>query len=162
MFALPRNQRVTDGDEVVSAGAAGEPSRLRQLGSLSIRTFPSTFQHEEASGKASGKASSQSSGFRQANKIEANKIAKERSANGGKDSMTGTAREGRVIGAASGGGAASGHRRVAIWSKGPQVKEVAVHYRQRHVLVNLGAIPSQERSGHTGSDMHMCMCMALA
>ena len=55
--------------------------------------------------------------------------------------MTGTAREGRVIG---GSGASSGHGRVAIWSKGPQDKEFTVHYRQRHVLINLGAIKAQE------------------
>jgi hypothetical protein len=60
--------------------------------------------------------------------------------------MTGTAREGRTIG----GSGNRSTRRLSIWSKGPQQKELTVHYRQRHVLVNLGAIqvresePSQE------------------
>ena len=139
LFALPRNQRVTDGDEVVAKSDAGGKSRLSQLGSLSIRTFPSTYQHDESSGRAS--SSGKASGFRQANKIEAAKIAKERSADGGKDTMTGTAREGRVIG---GSGSTSSSGRVAIWSKGPQDKEFTVHYRQRHVLVNLGAIKAQD------------------
>jgi len=134
LFALPRNQRVTDGDEVVAKGDAGGKSRLCQLGSLSVRTFPSAFQHEEAG------FLKDYSGFRQANKIEAAKIAKERSANGGKDTMTGTAREGRHIG----GSGASASGRVSVWSKGPQDKEFTVHYRQRHVLVNLGAIKAEE------------------
>ena len=140
LFALPRNQRVTDGDEVIAKGDAGEKSRLSQLGSLSIRTFPSTYQHDESSGRAS--SSGKASGFRQANKIEAAKIAKERAKiDGGKDTMTGTAREGRVIG---GSGSTSSSGRVAIWSKGPLDKEFTVHYRQRHVLVNLGAIKAQD------------------
>ena len=54
--------------------------------------------------------------------------------------MTGTAREGRTIG----GSGNRGTRRLHIWSKGAQDKELTVHYRQRHVLINLGAIKERE------------------
>ena len=53
--------------------------------------------------------------------------------------MTGTAREGRTI-----GGSGNQYRRLQVWSKGAQEKELTVHYRKRHVLVNLGAIKVRE------------------
>lgn len=59
---------------------------------------------------------------------------------GGKDTMTGTAREGKTIGQRSNGST----RRLSIWNKGSKDHELTVHYRQRHVLVNLGAMKTQE------------------
>jgi hypothetical protein len=120
LFALPRNQRVDDGDEVAAS------SRLGQLGSLTVRAFPATFSHTEDKW-VDGK----NSAFRQANKIEANKAAKDR----GNDCMTGTAREGRTIGASDDSMSTAGHKKVNIWDKSKTLdKEVTVHYRQRHVL----------------------------
>ena len=83
LFALPRNQRVTDGDEVACT------DRLGQLGSIVVSFKPATFERDEFK-YVNGKDAS----IRQANKVEANKAARER----GKDSMTGTAREGRFVG----------------------------------------------------------------
>lgn len=131
LFALPRNQRVDDGDEVAAS------SRLGQLGSLTVRAFPATFSHTEDKW-VDGK----NSAFRQANKIEANKAAKDR----GNDCMTGTAREGRTIGASDDSMSTAGHKKVNIWDKSKTLdKEVTVHYRQRHVLVRIGAIKEKEK-----------------
>jgi len=45
LFALPRFQRATDGDEVIAKDEASGKSRLSQLGSLTIRTFIASFTH---------------------------------------------------------------------------------------------------------------------
>ena len=47
LFALPRFQRATDGDEVIAKDDASGKSRLSQLGSLTIRTFPAEYKHDE-------------------------------------------------------------------------------------------------------------------
>jgi hypothetical protein len=86
LFALPRNQRRTDGDEVVST------SRFHEIGTVKARFFEASFLRTETMHFA-GKDFT----LRQANKIEARKVANEREKQtGGADSMTGTARQGKA------------------------------------------------------------------
>lgn len=138
LFALPRNQRVTDGDEVAGT------SRLSNLGTVKAVFYEATYSHKEDKYSA-GK----SVDFRQANKIEARKCATKRVAAGdGGDAMTGTARAGRSLGANNDAMSKAGHKRVTVWNKAKDPSgALAVHYRQRHVLEALGAIPSRETRG---------------
>lgn len=134
LMALPRNQRVTDGDEIAGT------SRLSKIGSLTVE-----FKAAEYTRSEDQYVPGKSSDFRQANKIEANKVAKQRMAEGSRDNMTGTARQGRTIGVSDDAMATAGHKRVAIWSKAPAATvALTVHWRQRHVLINLGAIREKE------------------
>ena len=142
LFALPRNQRVTDGDEVAGT------SRLALLGSVQARFYSATYSHEQDqwnSGKSSGTE------FRQANKIEAAKVGRQRAADGGADSMTGTARAGRDLGRSDDSMAHAGHKRVAIWNKSSEpVAQLTVHYRQKHVLQSLGLM--QQKQGKAADE----------
>ena len=140
LMALPRNQRATDGDEVVGT------SRLSSTGSVTVQFKPAAFTHTQEQ-YVPGK----STDFRQANKIEANKANKQRLAEGSKDNMTGTARQGRTIGASDDSMATAGHKRVNIWDKGAVREALTVHYRQRHVLLNLGVWREKEAVASEGA-----------
>ena len=139
LFALPRYQRTTDGDEVVSG-------RLRKIGAIECRFLQATYSHQEQqwSGGSGGGGGSGGEAFRQANKIEAAKIAKQRGQeDGGKDTMTGTTRAGRAVGGGGGKASAPAYKNYAIWNKGSLDSECCVHYRQKHILKQMGVIPEE-------------------
>ena len=139
LFALPRYQRTTDGDEVVSG-------RLRKIGAIECRFLQATYSHQEqqwSGGSGGGGAGGEA--FRQANKIEAAKIAKQRGKeDGGKDTMTGTRAPAAPSAAAA--AAASRARRAQdheYLEQGKPRRECCVHYRQKHILKQMGVIPEE-------------------
>ena len=149
LFALPRYQRTTDGDEVVSG------RRARAIGAIECRFLQATYSAPGAAvvGRLRRRRRLGRRGLPPGEQDRGAKIAKQRGQeDGGKDAMTGTTRAGRAVGGGGGGGKSSapGYKTMNIWNKGSLDSECCVHYRQKHILKQMGVIRGRGGASRRG------------